>query len=81
MSEMILETKTIQETLSRFIDTDKVIFQQIGGEIRILPLQESEENRLETIRQKRLAFMGCMDGQVWMSDDFDEPLEEMREYM
>jgi hypothetical protein len=36
---------------------------------------------LETIRQKRLAFKGSMEGQVWMADDFDEPLEEMKEYM
>jgi hypothetical protein len=25
--------------------------------------------------------MGTWSGQIWMSDDFDEPLEEMREYM
>jgi len=24
---------------------------------------------------------GCMKGQIWMADDFDAPLEEMREYM
>jgi DNA-damage-inducible protein J len=24
---------------------------------------------------------GCMKGKIWMSDDFDAPLEEMREYM
>ena len=24
---------------------------------------------------------GCMKGQIWMSDDFDEPLEDFREYM
>jgi len=25
--------------------------------------------------------LGCFKGQIWMADDFDEPLEEMREYM
>ena len=35
----------------------------------------------EEVRQRRLAFMGCMEGAVWMADDFDEPLEEMLEYM
>jgi hypothetical protein len=25
--------------------------------------------------------LGCMKGEIWMSDDFDEPLEEVREYM
>ena len=24
---------------------------------------------------------GCFKGQIWMADDFDAPLEEMREYM
>jgi len=24
---------------------------------------------------------GCFEGQIWMADDFDAPLEEMREYM
>jgi len=42
---------------------------------------ENHEEDMEKIRQKRLAFMGCMDGKVWMADDFDEPLEEMKEYM
>jgi len=36
---------------------------------------------LEAIRQARLAFKGSMKGKIWMSDDFDEPLEEMKEYM
>ena len=26
-------------------------------------------------------FFGCMKGKIWMADDFDAPLEEMREYM
>ena len=36
---------------------------------------------LENIRQRRLAAFGSLRGQIWMSDDFDAPLEEMREYM
>jgi len=24
---------------------------------------------------------GCMNGQIWMSDDFDAPLEDFQEYM
>jgi len=35
----------------------------------------------ESIRQARLTFKGSMKGKIWMSDDFNEPLEEMREYM
>ena len=41
------------------------------------PLREN----LENIRQKRLSSKGSFKGKVWMSDDFDAPLEEMKEYM
>jgi len=42
---------------------------------------EKTNEELEEIRQKRLAFFGCMEGKIWISDDFDAPLEEMEEYM
>jgi macrodomain Ter protein organizer (MatP/YcbG family) len=29
----------------------------------------------------RAMLRGCLKGQVWMSDDFDAPLEEMKDYM
>ena len=32
-------------------------------------------------KTSRESFFGCMKGKIWMSDDFDEPLEEMKEYM
>jgi hypothetical protein len=25
--------------------------------------------------------LGCMKGQIWISDDFDEPLDDFAEYM
>ena len=33
------------------------------------------------IGEKRRAMFGCMKGKTWISDDFDAPLEELREYM
>ena len=27
------------------------------------------------------SMLGCMKGKIWMSDDFDEPLEDFKEYM
>jgi antitoxin (DNA-binding transcriptional repressor) of toxin-antitoxin stability system len=33
------------------------------------------------LRKPRPAKAGSAKGMVWMSDDFDEPLEEFREYM
>jgi hypothetical protein len=35
--------------------------------------------QLEKPTKKRQA--GVLKGKIWMSDDFDEPLEEMKEYM
>ena len=36
-------------------------------------------SQLEKPKKKRQA--GLLKGKIWMSDDFDEPLEEMKEYM
>jgi len=35
------------------------------------------KDELEDIRQRRLAALGCMNGEIWMADDFDEPLDVM----
>ena len=42
---------------------------------------KEKENELEEIRQRRADAFGSMKGKIWMSDDFDAPLEDMREYM
>ncbi len=31
--------------------------------------------------QEKRGGLGIIKGKMWMSDDFDEPLEEMKEYM
>jgi hypothetical protein len=31
--------------------------------------------------QKWIAFFGSMKGKVWISDDFDEPIEDFKDYM
>jgi len=43
--------------------------------------EKRSEGNLETIRQSRLDFMGCMEGKIWMADDFDAPLDDFKEYM
>jgi hypothetical protein len=42
--------------------------------IKSLAREESRKNRLREIRGKG-------EGRFWMSDDFDEPLEDFAEYM
>jgi antitoxin (DNA-binding transcriptional repressor) of toxin-antitoxin stability system len=36
---------------------------------------------LEPLQKRRPAKAGSAKGQVWMSEDFDEPLEDFNEYM
>ena len=31
--------------------------------------------------QQKTPIFGCLKGQIWMSDDFDEPLEDFKDYM
>ena len=42
-----------------------------------------DKNEIDDSPEKRpfSDLFGEWSGQIWMSDDFDEPLEEMREYM
>ena len=41
-----------------------------------------QQKETETTTKKPFSkSRGIFKGQIWMSDDFDEPLEEMKEYM
>ena len=52
-------------------------------EIIILPFAEEfrKEQAQPTAKLPRLTAKGILKDKVWMSDDFNEPLEELREYM
>jgi len=70
-----LNTETVvKEFISTVIATKVIPFELVKKE-------QLSDNELEEIGQRRRAALGCMKGQIWISDDFDEPLEEMREYM
>jgi hypothetical protein len=46
--------------------------------------EERESKKEETALSQKRPFadlIGTWKGDIWMADDFDEPLEEMREYM
>ena len=47
----------------------------------ITVLDEDIEPHVQESKITRATFLGCMKGKIRMSDDFDEPLEEMRDYM
>ena len=42
---------------------------------------ELNAGQMNDIGEKRRAMFGCMKGKMWISDDFDAPLEELKEYM
>ena len=53
-------------------------------EVVITFIQPTKENMSPVSKPEKLprsSAKGILKGKVWMSDDFDAPLEEMREYM
>lgn len=52
-----------------------------GGEVVI---EGEDGNVFELVpseKPKKRGLVGSAKGQIWMSDDFDEPLEDFEEYM
>ena len=41
---------------------------------------EIDKSKITNVKQARSKLRGWLKGKVWMADDFDAPLEEMREY-
>ncbi|MCL2089005.1 MAG: DUF2281 domain-containing protein [Oscillospiraceae bacterium] len=37
--------------------------------------------KFNDIGEKRRSMFGCMKGKSWVSEDFDAPLDELKEYM
>jgi hypothetical protein len=92
MTNTILNKQSLPETLFKLINTDRVLLQERDGEIRIFPLHGEKQvpdalidgvipkDSSKPIMSREEVF-GCMRGQFKMSDDFDEPLEDFKEYM
>ncbi|MDR0302018.1 MAG: DUF2281 domain-containing protein [Treponema sp.] len=60
----------------------------IGKEIEILVFPVKETDSLKNSANndinapaRAVPVFGCLKGQIQMSDDFDEPLEDFKEYM
>jgi hypothetical protein len=48
----------------------------------IEPVEEDSEQINEPVKKRpRSELKGLLKDKVWMSDDFNEPLEELKEYM
>jgi len=74
----------------KFIDATHVAFpgvsqqdksEDISADSPNMQIVSIEDAQLEIIRLRRLAVKGSLNGQIRMAEDFDEPLEEMQEYM
>lgn len=59
-------------------------YEQILNLVYLLPKQEKKKlivDLQKLVEPKKKRVLGKYDGQIWMSDDFNEPLEEFKEYM
>ena len=79
------EADVIANAMGMTLSTAINIFVRQMVNERAIPFKvqvvDIETDELERIRQKRLSAKGSLKGKVWMSDDFDAPLDEMKEYM
>ena len=78
-NELKSQTQAVLDNLGIDIATAINVFFRHVVQEETLPF-DIDKNR-ECLRQNRLEFMDCMKGEVWMSEDFDAPLDEMKEYM
>ena len=62
----------VQKTIDYMLDKDPELKRMWDESTKI-----KRKDELEDIRQRRLAALGCMNGEIWMSDGFDEPLDVM----
>jgi len=45
------------------------------------PVTEGAVGTEQTIKRPRSEIIGCLKGKVWMADDFNAPIDELKEYM
>lgn len=60
---------------------DELIEQVARGEEVVLTKSNQPVARLSAVTEKRQRQFGSVDGEIWMSEDFDEPLNDFQEYM
>ena len=75
------EADTIANAMGMTLSTAINIFVRQMVSERAIPFRVQmtgvEANEFERIKQKRLSAKGSLKGKVWMTDDFDAPLEDM----
>lgn len=81
MTEMVMSTKTLPEFLFGMIQTEKVSVKEVDGVIQLVPVKTETENTIKSGKKPFSSLKGILKDKVWMADDFNAPLEDMKEYM
>ena len=74
MTDTVTTIAALPEILFNLIKTEKVRVKETRGDIRLIPINGKA-------KRPRAEARGILRDKVWMSDDFNAPLDEMREYM
>lgn len=45
------------------------------------PVTDGIDDMGQIKKRPRTEIIGCLKGKVWMADDFNDPIEELKEYM
>ena len=79
------EADNIARAMGMTLSAAISVFVRRMVEARAMPFAvqvlKTENAELERIRQKRLSAKGSLKGKIRMSEDFNAPLEEMKDYM
>ncbi|MBE9211997.1 DUF2281 domain-containing protein [Plectonema cf. radiosum LEGE 06105] len=72
-----------QVDISQATNSPEILFQTVldGNEVVITQDNEPILKIVRVNQPKKRRQSGSAKGLIWMSDDFDAPLEELREYM
>jgi hypothetical protein len=68
-------TQTVEVPENRRLTID------VPREVPVGPVILTFVPKAEAQEQKKERKFGCLKGQIWMADDFDEPLDDFKDYM
>ncbi len=70
-------------TVEEFAEKMQVVLEQIAGGDEVILTRDSRAiARLSGVTQNNSkAVYGALAGKMWIADDFDEPLDDFKEYM
>lgn len=76
--QLVMSHVDIDQAKNQF---EELIERVVGGEDVVITKSNQPLVRLSLIRAKRERHFGSVKGKIWISDDFDAPLDDFRDYM